>query len=145
MISQAPLADTPFCLDLDMELIEWGSGRTVVALEVTKRMTNRMGVAHGGIVSTLADVALGMAWRSAAPERDALGTLSLNINFMAPGVGRLVAEGRMVRLTGVCAFCEGSVSDSRGVCVATAQGVFRAKLPKVKEQILGSADASAGL
>lgn len=122
-----PIAVSPFCVDLGIELLEWQDGRAVLALEVTPRLTNRRGAAHGGVVASLADHALSMAWRSAAPERTGAGTISLNVNFVAPAKGRLRAEGRLVRLTGSCAFCEGHIFGGDGKLVATAQAAFRVR------------------
>lgn len=125
-----PLAGSFFCEDLGVELLEWANGRSVIALEVTQRLGNRLGMAHGGVIATLADQALGLAWRSAAPERIPGGTINLNINFIAPGNGRLRAEGQLVKLTGSSAFCEGKIYNDQNELIATAQGAFSARRPK---------------
>jgi len=120
-------AETPFSRDLGVRVVEWSNGRAVIALDVTERLTNRRGSAHGGIVATLADMALSLAWRGAAPGMAAAGTISLNVNFVAPAVGRITAEGRMLHMTGGCAFCEARILNGDGGLVATAQGVFRVR------------------
>lgn len=122
-----PIADSPFCQELGMKVLEWGEGSAVVALDVGARLQNRRAVAHGGVVASLADMALSLAWRSAAPDRTAAGTINLNVNFIAPAVGTLTAEGRLMRLTGGCAFCDAQIRDAEGALVATAQGAFRAR------------------
>lgn len=126
-----PLAGSYFCEDLGIELLEWADGRSIIALEITQRLGNRLGMAHGGVIATLADQSLGLAWRSAAPDRKPGGTINLNINFIAPGSGRLTAEGRLVKLTGSCAFCEGKIYNDKGEMIATAQGTFSARRLKV--------------
>ena len=125
-----PLAGSLFCEDLGIELLEWSNGHSVIALEVTQRLGNRLGMAHGGVIATLADQALGLAWRSAAPDRTPGGTINLSINFIAPGNGRLSAEGQLVKLTGSCAFCEGKIYNAQRELIATAQGAFSARRPK---------------
>jgi uncharacterized protein (TIGR00369 family) len=130
MTETNPLAGSFFCEDLGIELLEWGNGNSVIALKVTQRLGNRLGMAHGGVIATLADQALGLAWRSAAPERTPAGTINLNINFISPGNGRLTAEGQLVKLTGNVAFCEGKIFNEKRELIATAQGAFSARRPK---------------
>jgi uncharacterized protein (TIGR00369 family) len=134
MSTSAPVgsAETPFSRDLGVRVVEWQDGRAVVVLDVTERLTNRRGSAHGGVVATLAEMALSLAWRGAAPGIAAAGTISLNVNFVAPAVGRITAEGRMLHMTGGCAFCEARILNGDGGLVATAQGVFRVRKPQSK-------------
>jgi uncharacterized protein (TIGR00369 family) len=120
-------AETPFSRDLGIQVLEWEMGRAVISLDVPERLTNRRGSAHGGVVATLADMALSLAWRSNAPGMVPAGTISLNVNFVAPAVDHLTAEGRMLHMTGGCAFCEARVLNRDGGLVATAQGVFRVR------------------
>jgi uncharacterized protein (TIGR00369 family) len=125
-----PLAQSPFSKELGIEVLEWAAGRAVIALKVTTRLTNRRGVARGGVVATVADMALSLAWRSTAPDSTPAGTLNLSVNFVAPAVGRITAEGRMVHMTSGCAFCEARILNGDGGLVATAQGVFRVRQPR---------------
>jgi uncharacterized protein (TIGR00369 family) len=120
-------AETPFSRELGIEVIEWGQGRAVIALDTQARLMNRRGVLHGGVIATLADMALSLAWRGAAPDGVPAGTLNLSVNFVAPAVGRLIAEGRLLQMTGGCAFCEATIADAAGALVATAQAVFRVR------------------
>lgn len=110
-------------------MLEWADGRASLALDLAERHTNRRGAAHGGVVATLADMALSLAWRSAAPHSSPAGTLNLNVNFVAPAVGRITAEGRLLHLTGGCAFCDARVLNGDGGLAATAQAVFRVRQP----------------
>jgi uncharacterized protein (TIGR00369 family) len=122
-------AHTPFSRELGVEVLEWADGRACLALDLAERHTNRRGAAHGGVVATLADMALSLAWRSAAPQSSPAGTLNLNVNFVAPAMGRITAEGRLLHLTGGCAFCEARVLNDDGGLAATAQAVFRVRQP----------------
>ncbi len=124
MESSSPLAGSHFCEDLGIELISYLDGKAIIALTVQPRMTNRFGMAHGGIVSTLADQAMGLAWRSAAPDRKPAGTINLNVNFIAPAKGRLRAEANVVKIAGRCAFCEGHIYGEDGSVISSMQGTF---------------------
>jgi uncharacterized protein (TIGR00369 family) len=73
---------------------------------------------------TLLDIALAVALRSLdAAEKGAI-TVELKVNFVGPGLGTLVADGRCVHAGKTVAFCEGEVHDSAGKLVATASGTF---------------------
>jgi uncharacterized protein (TIGR00369 family) len=123
-----PLSGSQFIEDLGVKLISWQDGNSCLELEVVKKLSNRLGMAHGGVISTLLDQVMGLAWRSVGQDRVPGGTVNLNVNFIAPGKGIIVANGRLVRFTKSTAFCEGHIVDSEGNCIATAQGVFSAKL-----------------
>lgn len=120
-------AENPFSRDLGIQVLEWEPGRATIALDALERHMNRRGVVHGGVIATMADTALSLAWRAAAPDRVPAGTLNLNVNFIAPASGRLTAQGRLSQMTGGCAFCEATVTDADGALVATAQAVFRVR------------------
>jgi uncharacterized protein (TIGR00369 family) len=123
-----PLAGSKFIEELGVKLLFWENGTASLELEVTDRLINRLGVAHGGVISTLLDQVMGLAWRSKGQNRIPGGTVNLNVNFIAPGNGILVAKGRLLRFTRSTAFCEGQIFDSAGNCIASSQGIFSAKL-----------------
>ncbi len=120
-----PITRSPFAHDLGFELIEEAAGKAVVAVELTPRLRNFRGVAHGGLTATLLDMAMGLACRSPAREWTGEGTVTLNIQFMLPGRGRLVAEGRLLRAGNTVAFAEGEVRNENGEMVAKATATFK--------------------
>ena len=126
--SNNPLAGSQFIEDLGVKLIDWQDGRACIELEIVKRLSNRLGMAHGGVISTLLDQVMGLAWRSMGQDRVPGGTINLNVNFIAPGNGMLKANGRLIRFNKSSAFCEGDITDSSGSIIASAQGVFSARL-----------------
>ena len=59
-----------------------GSGESLsIALCIAAKHTNTRGFAHGGVLSTLADIALGYAMESAAEESVSLVTASLALDY----------------------------------------------------------------
>ena len=56
---------------------------------------------------------------------DPEGTVTLNVHFMLPGQGRLVAEGRLLKAGNSVAFAEGEVRNEQGVMVAKATATFK--------------------
>jgi uncharacterized protein (TIGR00369 family) len=120
-----PITRSPFAYELGLELVEEAAGKAVVAVELTQRLRNFRGVAHGGLTATLLDMAMGLACRSPAREWTSEGTVTLNIQFMLPGRGRLVAEGRLLKAGNTVAFTEGEVRNENGDMVAKATATFK--------------------
>jgi len=94
------------------------------AILVEDRHANPAGLAHGGLVSTLADHALSViAWEANA--RRPCITVALDVRFLAPARpgDLLIARGRVVRQTGSLSFLEGrvTVGDTE---VATASAIM---------------------
>ncbi len=72
---------SPF-LDTIGPLYSRGSAESlVVGLRIAPKHTNARGFAHGGVLSTLADIALGYAMESAAKESVSLVTASLALDY----------------------------------------------------------------
>ncbi|MBI5067268.1 MAG: PaaI family thioesterase [Deltaproteobacteria bacterium] len=119
---QVPFADL---LGVEVEHSQPGLAR--LALAVRPELCNSFGAAHGGVITTLADVALALA--AITQDRTAHGaqTVDLTISFIGPGKGRLVAEGRCLRAGVSLTFCEGEVRDAEGGLVAKALGTFRVR------------------
>lgn len=81
---------------LDMHIEEARPEYSRVTMPITQKVKNGMGIAHGGAIFTLADIAFGAACNSDA--RTGVVSLSTSIQFLAPGrEGPLVAEARLVR------------------------------------------------
>ena len=82
----------PFREVIGAEVIEAGHGRSTVRMPASEHTQNNLGMAHGGALCTLADAALGTALRSALKPGDAVATIEMKMNFIAPGRGDLLAH-----------------------------------------------------
>jgi fumarylpyruvate hydrolase len=113
----------PFNEFLGVRVESAHDGEATCALDLAPHHRNKRGVAHGGVVSSLLDTALGAAVISAMPPEWWCATVSLSIQFVSGGRGsRLIATGRVVRRGVQVAFADGEVRDEAGDVVATAQG-----------------------
>ena len=123
------LARIPFVDLLGFELLRLDPGVSEIAITVRDELTNSLGVAHGGLLMTLMDIAMAHAARSPVePGGEVLGTvvtIEMKTSFMRPGTGRVVATGRRMHRTVTMAFCEASVLDARGHLVAHSTGTFK--------------------
>ena len=78
-----PLFRTSPVLDLLGPLYSRGEGADlVVGLRAEVKHCNARGTVHGGILATLADVALGYALAFSTDPPTALATVSLNLDFL---------------------------------------------------------------
>jgi uncharacterized protein (TIGR00369 family) len=104
-----------------------GDGRAVVSLDLRKDLTNSWGSAHGGVVTSLLDVAMGVAAMASDSHATGVVTVNLSVTFVRSGAGTLVAEGRLMRGGRSLAFCEGEVRDGSGDVLAKGVGTFKVK------------------
>lgn len=93
---------------------------------------------HGGIISTLADVAGGLAvWTGLADPRGRVATIDLRIDYLLPGrlerldaKARVVRKGNRVGVVDVVVFHPGREQDA----VATGKGVYNLVTRKESEK-----------
>ena len=113
-------AHIPFVQFCGIEALEVTEGRTLLRLVLRPDHANNLGIAHGGILCTLLDVAMGTAARLAAGGP--VVTLDMQVRFLNAGRGTLEAEGRVTRGGRSVAFCEAVIRDGDGTLVASAAG-----------------------
>jgi len=119
----------PYARMLGIEVLEIREGYAKASLTVSEDMLNFHGVAHGGLIASLADVAFAAAGNSR--NRKAVA-LSLNITYRRPvKAGEiLVAEAFEESLGNRTALYRIVVRNSRGDLVASCQGlVYRMDEP----------------
>jgi uncharacterized protein (TIGR00369 family) len=106
---------------LGARITESEPGRVVLELEAGPRHRHGGGVVQGGVITQIADAAMGMSL--ATLQEDGLWntTIELKINFIRPVIsGRLRAVGRVVEMKQTLLFSEADVLDEQGRLVARA-------------------------
>jgi uncharacterized protein (TIGR00369 family) len=116
-------AKIPFADLCGIEFLGAANGVTRLRVVLDERHGNSSGIAHGGLVATLLDIAMGSAARLAAGGL--VMTLDMHINFIATGRGFLTAEGRVARAGGSIVFAEAEARGAKSEIVAKASGVFK--------------------
>jgi len=119
-------AHSPAWAWLGLELVATGEDSATVAMTPTEDMANHSGFVHGGMISALADSAMGRSLRTVKPGVVRAMSFDLKLNFInAAKIGEtLRATGRVVhagRRTMV-ASCRVEGRDAR--LIATASGTF---------------------
>lgn len=119
----------PFVEALGFELLRFEDGQAEIGLTPKDEHMNSWSVLHGGVAMTLLDVAMAHAARAplvgAEPDPRGVVTIEMKTSFLAPGQGRLVAHGRLLKRTVSLAFTEGSLLDANNELVAHATGTFK--------------------
>jgi uncharacterized protein (TIGR00369 family) len=102
-------------------IAEVEEGRVVVELDADAKHRHEGGVVQGGIITQIADAAMGMSLLTMQPDDQSNTTIELKINFLRPVVaGRLRAVGRVVEVKRTLLFSEADVLDQEGKLVARA-------------------------
>ena len=92
-------------------LKQHGDGPPIVGLRIGSHHINYQDAAHGGVISTFADVALSYAVYDAERPRLSPSTVNLAVNYLASAkLGDwLEAQVRIARLGGRTAYCSGQI------------------------------------
>ena len=115
----------PFNQYLGIDVTRMAGGEAEAVVDLKPHHTNNRGVAHGGVVLSLLDSAMGAAVISAIPKEWWCATTGLSVQFVAgPREGRVVGVGRVLKRGKSVAFVHGEAHDASGRLVATAQGTW---------------------
>jgi acyl-CoA thioesterase len=121
----ARIRDSAFHQWAGMELKSVGGGQSELEMELHPHHFNPQGIVHGGIITALADTAIGLALRSQLRPGLTHRTAQLNVHFLAKGEGnKLVGRGRSVHLGQRMGYGESEILDVEGRVLARASGTF---------------------
>ena len=102
----------PFWALLGMELMEVKKGWAKVRLPVEDKLTNAIGLVHGGAIFSSADSAVGMALVGMLERDQNISTLEMKINYLKPVKGgEIVAEAKIIHKGSQTAVGEVEVRD----------------------------------
>jgi uncharacterized protein (TIGR00369 family) len=106
-------------------------GQAIVGLPLEDKHMNLRSMAHGGVLTTMADVALSFTLVTSDETLQAVSTVSLNTDFLGPARlgGWIEGSGIIDRKGGNLAFVHGRIT-SDGIPVATMSGVFKLYWPE---------------
>ncbi|MEA2628240.1 MAG: hypothetical protein QOJ10_700 [Chloroflexota bacterium] len=111
---------------LGLVLVETGEGTATVDMTPTEDMANVSGFVHGGMISTLADSAMGRSLRTLVPGVTRAMSFDLKLNFInAARIGEtLRATGHVIHAGRRTVVAECRVEGKDGRLVATASATF---------------------
>jgi len=115
----------PFWSLLGMELIEIKKGWAKIRLPFTEKLTNGIGVAHGGAIFSPADSAVGMALVGLLNKDENISTLEMKINYLKPfNGGEMIAEAKIVHRGTMTAIGDVEVKDGNGNLIAKGLATY---------------------
>jgi uncharacterized protein (TIGR00369 family) len=121
--AEALLAAKPdgWMATLGARIAEAEPGRVVLELPVGPQHRHGEGVVQGGVITQIADAAMGITLATLQEDGMWNTTIELKINFLRPVIeGRLRAIGRVVEMKQTLMFSEADVIDEKGRLVARA-------------------------
>jgi uncharacterized protein (TIGR00369 family) len=106
---------------LGARISEAEPGRVVLELEAGPQHRHGGGVVQGGVITQIADAAMGMSLGTLQADGMWNTTIELKINFIRPVIsGRIRAIGRVIEMKQTLFFSEADVVDEQGRLVARA-------------------------
>jgi uncharacterized protein (TIGR00369 family) len=107
-------------------VVEAGGGTAMVDMKATEDMANHAGFVHGGMLSTLADSAMGRSVHTLTPRVTRAMSFDLKLNFInAAKIGEtLRATGHVIHAGRRTVVTECRIAGKDGRLVATASATF---------------------
>ncbi|WP_341676007.1 PaaI family thioesterase [Comamonas thiooxydans] len=116
----------PFLKTVGMRNLDVRDGEAAIELDFDPTVhANGIGVAHGGVLCTLLDVAMGYAAYAWSSNPGPIVTVNQNVQFISAMRGPVKVQGRVVRGGASMVFCSAEVLDDTGASIAVGQGVFK--------------------
>ncbi|MBU3566044.1 PaaI family thioesterase [Polynucleobacter sp. MWH-HuK1] len=99
-------------------------GKSRISLEIRPEYENSFGIAHGGVIMTLLDFAMGAAARSTTDIPLGAMTIDMTVSFLRPSVGKIAVEGNILKSGKTVNYCEAIVLNEAGEITAKSSGTF---------------------
>jgi acyl-CoA thioesterase len=115
----------PFWTLLGIEMLDVKKGWAKLHLPFAKKLTHPYGIAHGGVIFSLADSAVAMALLGLAEKGERFTTVEMNINYVSPFMeGNITAEARIINKGRRIALGDVDVRDDQGGLVAKCLATY---------------------
>jgi uncharacterized protein (TIGR00369 family) len=99
-------------------------GKSRISLDLKPEYENSFGIAHGGVIMTLLDFAMGAAARSTTDIPLGAMTIDMSVSFLRPSIGKIVVEGTILKPGKTINYCEAIVLNEAGEITAKSSGTF---------------------
>jgi uncharacterized protein (TIGR00369 family) len=135
---QLKVSRNRFMQQLGFRLTEIAEGAVKGELEITEMHEQQNGFVHGGVISSLCDMACGFAAYSMVPEGVQVFTVELKVSYLRPGIGqKILARGWVLKPGKRFHFCESelyAVRDGQEILIAKASSTMGVVDDKVNDK-----------
>ena len=115
----------PYWALLGLELVEIRKGWAKLRIPINEKLTNAIGLVHGGVIFSAADSAVGTALIGMVARNENISTLEMKINYLKPvSVGELIAEAKIVHKGAQTAVGDVEVSNEQGSLIAKGLATY---------------------
>lgn len=114
----------PFLKHLGVVAEHAEGGKSRISLVLRPEFENSFQIAHGGVVMTLLDFAMGAAARSTTNQPLGAMTIDMTVSFLRPSVRKIVVEGTVLKAGKTVNYCEAVVLNEAGEITAKSSGTF---------------------
>lgn len=128
-ISERFVEFIPHCKDMGMEIIETGTGYTILRQPYRPELMGdkERGFTHSSVMTSLVDTASGMAVFMSLAEYETIATLDLRMDYLRPAIIEqpIYAKAECYRLTSQIAFVRAIAYQQSPIDpIATSQSTF---------------------
>jgi uncharacterized protein (TIGR00369 family) len=111
---------SPYFELLSMRIIDIGVGFSVLEIDLSQKHLQPFGFVHGGVFASIIDAAAYWAVFYDIEDQNAgATTVDLKLNYLAPAVsGKLIANGRQIKLGKTLGYAEAKVTAENGKILA---------------------------
>lgn len=100
---------------LGMRVESFGNGEAVLAIDFDPKLLQPMGVAHGGVMATLADSAVAVALLGLLQEIRNISTIEMKVNYFRPFIkGTMRAKACIIQKGNSIAVGDVDITDEHG-------------------------------
>lgn len=120
-IARGEVPQPPIARLLGFRLTAAEAGEAIVEFEAGPQHASPLGTLQGGVLCSIVDAAMGLAYGATLEEGESFTTLELKINYLKPvWNGRLRAVGRVVKRGRTIGLTECDVTDEKQQLIARA-------------------------
>lgn len=122
-LASGEIEPSPIMRTLGFRVSAAEEGKVTIELEPDEFLYNAVGSVHGGVVTAIADSAMGFAVSTTLPATVGYTTLDLNVRFLRPvteKTGTVVATGYTEHSGRTTATARAEITDTNGKLIASA-------------------------
>lgn len=120
----------PFAERLGVRVVYCRAGDVGLELELSEEHMNSWQMAHGGVIMSVLDIAMGMCAKTLDDACSGATTVELKTNFLKAARGRIVARARAQPAGRSLVFAEGELRNQADDLLAKANGTFKLRYPR---------------